>query len=126
MNDTIITENEDREIKRAVLHGLRLRCPRCGEGALLHSYLKVHDHCASCGQDFRPQRADDGPAYLTILLVGHVVGFALHFSYLAFRPEPLTLALTLSAVATATTLFTLPRMKGLVVAWQWAKQMHGF
>lgn len=126
MEDAAFAQPEDREIRKAALHGLRLKCPNCGRGPLLYSYLKVNDECSSCGQDFRPQRADDGPAYLTILLVGHIMGFALHFVYVTFRPEPLVLALTLSAVAVASTLFLLPRMKGLVVAWQWAKRMHGF
>lgn len=126
MENRVFVQREDRDLKRATLHGLRLKCPNCGRGRLLHSYLKVNDECSSCGQDFRPQRTDDGPAYLTILLVGHLMGFALHFAYVTFRPEPLTLALTLSVAAVASALLLLPRMKGLVVAWQWAKRMHGF
>ncbi|WP_299684351.1 DUF983 domain-containing protein [uncultured Tateyamaria sp.] len=116
----------DRALRPAIGRGLRLKCPNCGQGPLLHAYLKVNTRCASCGEDFTPQRADDGPAYLTILLVGHVMGFVLHFVYVNFRPEPLTFALILSSVAVAATLFLLPRMKGLVVAYQWAKRMHGF
>ena len=117
---------EQRDWKPAVLRGLRKRCPSCGEGKLLHSYLKVCDHCDQCGEELFHNRADDGPAYLTILIVGHILGFVLHIAYITFRPDPLTLALMLSAVTIGASLWLLPRMKGLVVGYQWAKRMHGF
>ena len=123
---TAMTEQTERPMKLAIWNGLRLRCPNCGKGKLLHSYLKVCDSCSECGQELHHQRADDGPAYLTILLVGHLLAFALHILYVAFRPDPLTLALVLSVVTVAGSLALLPRMKGLVVAYQWAKRMHGF
>ncbi|MBT2131645.1 DUF983 domain-containing protein [Aliiroseovarius lamellibrachiae] len=126
MTDTSLPDLEERNWKPAVVNGLRLKCPNCGKGALLHSYLKVNDTCANCGQEFHHQRADDGPAYLTIVIVGHILGFAMHFLYSNFKPEPLTFALSLSAVAVVSSLLLLPRMKGLMVAYQWAKRMHGF
>lgn len=119
-------EAELRDWKPAVLRGLRLRCPNCGEGKLLKSYLKVRHSCDNCGQELYHNRADDGPAYLTILLVGHLLGFALHIVYMQFRPDPWTLALIMSLVTISASLALLPRMKGLVVAYQWAKRMHGF
>ena len=63
----------NRPLKPALLRGWRRCCPRCGKGALLYKYLKVHDRCDSCGQELHHQRADDGPAYLTILIVGHIL-----------------------------------------------------
>jgi uncharacterized protein (DUF983 family) len=126
MTDQTVPTAEDRPLKPAIFNGLRLRCPNCGDGKLLHSYLKVNDACSECGQDLSHQRADDGPAYLTILLVGHLLGFALHIVYTNFRPDALTLALIMSAVTVVGSLLLLPRMKGLVVAYQWAKRMHGF
>ena len=126
MTQDTLAETQDRPLKPAIVKGLRLRCPNCGEGKLLHSYLKVNTECSECGQDLSHQRADDGPAYLTILIVGHILGFALHILYVHFRPDPWTLALTLSVVTVSASLFMLPRMKGLVVAYQWAKRMHGF
>jgi uncharacterized protein (DUF983 family) len=126
MTDQTVTTAEDRPLKPAIINGLRMRCPNCGEGKLLHSYLKRTDAGSECGQDLSHQRADDGPAYLTILLVGHLLGFALHIAYTTFRPDALTLALIMSAVTIVGSLLLLPRMKGLVVAYQWAKRMHGF
>lgn len=71
-------------------------------------------------------RADDGPAYLTILIVGHVMGFALHGLFGYMRDDPLILALVLCTIATVLALLMLPRMKGLMVGPQWAQEMHGF
>ncbi|MBQ4827061.1 MULTISPECIES: DUF983 domain-containing protein [unclassified Leisingera] len=121
-----VLQQDQREMKPALLKGLRLRCPNCGEGKLLHSYLKVNDSCSECGQELHHQRADDGPAYLTILVVGHILGFALHIVYTQLRPDPWTLAIIMSVITVGASLVMLPRMKGLVVAYQWAKRMHGF
>lgn len=116
----------ERPLKPALLRGWRRRCPNCGKGALLHGYLKVRDTCPDCGEDFRHQRADDGPAYLTILIVGHVMAPLLLFSYARWRPEPLVLAVGFSLGTVALSLFLLPRLKGALVALQWANRMHGF
>ena len=116
----------ERPLGAALKQGLRQRCPNCGEGHLLHSYLKVVEACDTCGEDFTPQRADDGPAYLTILVVGHVIIVFLHFTWEYFRPSPIVLAVSMCALATVVALLVLPRFKGMIVAWQWAKRMHGF
>jgi len=55
------------------IRGLRSRCPACGEGHLFRAFMKVADHCEKCGEPFRYHRADDFPAYLVIVLVGHLV-----------------------------------------------------
>ena len=57
----------------AVLRGLRGRCPHCGQGHLFRAYLKPVDACSVCHEPLKHIRADDGPAWLTILIVGHAV-----------------------------------------------------
>lgn len=116
----------ERDMKTALMNGMRLRCPCCGEGKLFRGYLKVADHCQHCGQDFTAQRADDGPAYVVILIMCHIMGVVLHLTFNSFRDDPLTLALILAAVAIAASLVMLPPVKGAFVAIQWAKRMHGF
>ena len=117
---------EEREMKPAMWRGLKRKCPNCGQGWLFAGYLKTADSCSHCGQDFTAHRADDGPAYLTILVVGHIIGFAMHFIWSAYRPDPLTMALVLTAGSVALSLWLLPRLKGMIIAIQWAKRMHGF
>ncbi len=125
MTDTA-SPDTDRPVKPAIWNGLRCRCPRCGEGALFAGYLKVTPTCTQCGQELHHHRADDGPAYLTILLVGHIMGFVMHLMWSQLRPEPWVMATVLTTLAVVMSLFLLPRMKGMVVAIQWAKRMHGF
>ncbi len=121
------TENLlQRNTWNAVFRGTRLRCPCCGEGKVLHRYLKVNDRCAACDLDLTHARADDGPAYLTILLVCHIAGFLLHFVWVKWEPSPLMMASTITVACVAMSLFLLPRFKGLIIGFQWAKRMHGF
>jgi uncharacterized protein (DUF983 family) len=117
---------EERAVWPAVRYGLLRRCPCCGEGRLFEGYLKVTDNCAACGEVLQHHRADDGPAYLTILLVGHLLAFVMHFVWVTFRPEPLLFATLLTVFAVGLSLWLLPRIKGGIVGYQWAHRMHGF
>lgn len=116
----------ERDLRRALFRGWRRRCPDCGEGRMLTGYLKVRDACPACGAELHHQRADDGPAYLTILIVGHLLGPLMLWSYSTFRPEGWVLATVFVTGSVAMSVWLLPRMKGLTVAFQWAKRMHGF
>src|ERR1019366_4716522 len=58
---------------QALTRGVRGRCPNCGRGKMFSGFLKVADRCPECGEELFHQRADDFPAYLVILLVGHIV-----------------------------------------------------
>lgn len=117
---------EDRPIGRAITRGLMCRCPACGRGRLLAGYLRVAPACPACGEDLSPQRADDGPAYLTILIVGHLLAPLLLWAFVAFRPSPLQMIAIFATGSVALSLALLPRMKGMIVAIQWSRRMHGF
>jgi len=122
----LATDEDDRPLRPAMLRGWRLRCPNCGAGPLLRGYLSVRDACPVCGEVFHHHRADDGPAYLTILIVGHLLAPVMLISFTTWRPEPLVLAGFLSLGTVALSLYLLPRIKGALIALQWAKRMHGF
>lgn len=119
-------DREDRAIGPAMLRGWRRRCPNCGAGPLLRGYLKVRDTCPVCGEALHHQRADDGPAYLTILIVGHIMAPLILYAFTKWRPDPLILASVFSVGTVGLSLYLLPRLKGALVAIQWAKRMHGF
>ena len=115
-----------RDVWTALKRGLRGRCPRCGEGKLFRAFLKVADHCSVCGQDFTPHRADDLPAYLVIVIVGHfVVPMILWIETDYSLPVPLQLAIYLP-LTLVLSLALLQPVKGAVVGMQWALRMHGF
>lgn len=120
------TAAEDRPTRPAMLHGFRRRCPHCGQGHLFEGYLKVTDRCAVCREELFHHRADDGPAYLTILVVGHLMAPLIHVVFTQFRPEPLVMATVFTVGCVALSLYLLPRLKGVVVGIQWARRMHGF
>lgn len=52
-----------------IKRGLKGRCARCGEGKLFRSYLKFHDKCPACEQDFGVADTADGPAFFVGFLV---------------------------------------------------------
>jgi len=119
-------ESDGRALRPALLRGWRRRCPQCGAGPMLKGYLKVRDRCPVCAEALHHHRADDGPAYLTILIVGHVMAPLLLFVFTTWRPEPMILATGFSVGCVALSLYLLPRLKGAMVALQWARRMHGF
>lgn len=115
-----------RDIVQAMRRGFRGRCPACGEGRLFRSFLKVNETCAECGEELHHHRADDFPAYLVIVIVGHIVVPLVLAVETHLAPSywvhlalwlPLTLGLSLSL---------LQPVKGVVVAVQWFLGMHGF
>jgi uncharacterized protein (DUF983 family) len=116
----------ERPLRPALWRGWRRRCPSCGAGPLLKGYLSVRPECPACGEALHHHRADDGPAYLTILIVGHIMAPLLLIGFIKFRPDPLVLASAFTVGCVALSLYLLPRLKGLIVAVQWAKRMHGF
>lgn len=89
-------------------------------------YLTVRDECVVCGEELHHHRADDGPAWATIILSGHILAPLMLFVFRMWRPEGWLLATGFSVAFTVLALFLLPRMKGLFVALQWSRRMHGF
>jgi len=106
--------------KTAIFRGLRSRCPSCGQASLYRAYLKPVDACPSCNEVWSEVRADDGPAWATMLVVLHVLAPLFHL--VAFG-EHMSLGMgiiVLSAIAVIFSLWLLPRMKGLFMAIIWA------
>ena len=117
---------EKRDVWQALKRGFRGRCPRCGEGKLFRAFLKVDNSCSVCSLDFTPHRADDLPAYLVIVIVGHlVVPTALIIETDYSPPVWLQLAIYLP-LTLILSLALLQPVKGAVVGLQWALRMHGF
>lgn len=115
-----------RPVWGAMRSGFSCRCPRCGEGRLFRSFLKTFDDCEVCGEAFHHHRADDLPAYLVVVIVGHVV-VAAFMAVEASIYLPLWAHLTIWLPSTAALCLALLRpIKGAVVGLQWALYMHGF
>jgi uncharacterized protein (DUF983 family) len=111
---------------QAIVRGLRGRCPNCGRGRMFSRFLKVVDRCPVCREELFHQRADDFPAYLVILLVGHTVVPLALLVETEYSPAmwlqvafwvPVTIALALGLIQP---------IKGAIVAIQWYGGIHGF
>lgn len=99
-------------LPRSVFRGMGGHCPACGEGRLFWKYLKINGRCERCDEDLARYPADDGPAYLTILLVGHLVVAPMLFFPIVWRANPAySLPIILGSLAVVT-LAALPRIKG--------------
>lgn len=116
----------DRPVWLSMKRGWAQKCPCCGNGEMFKSYLKVNDECPSCKEELHHQRADDAPPYFTMTIVLHFVVLGVLWVEQAFAPAIwLQLAVWLPLTALLS-LWTLPRVKGALVAYQWACRMHGF
>lgn len=120
------TARPTRDLGQAMWRGFKCRCPHCGEGKLFRAFVKPVDSCSVCGEDYTEQRADDLPAYLTILVVGHIVVGA-------FMGVEATTNLSLWAhmaiwgpMTVILSLLMLQPIKGATIGLQWALFMHGF
>ena len=117
----------DRSLREAMTRGFMGRCPNCGRGHLFRSYLKVVNTCEVCGEELSGHRADDAPAYVTLLIVAHVVGAGILMSDEIWPHSSLVwVAIFWLAVTVVASVLILPRAKGAIVGQQWALCMHGF
>ncbi|MCT7375680.1 DUF983 domain-containing protein [Chelativorans salis] len=119
-------EEPARPVYEAMRRGFFGKCPHCGRGRLFRAFLKTVDECQACGEEISHHRADDLPAYLVIVIVGHVViGAFMGVQAMTDWPTwlhmalwtPLTLLMSLALIGP---------VKGAVVGLQWALRMHGF
>ena len=103
----------------ALWRAVRLKCPVCGQGALYRAYLKPVDTCASCGAPLGKVPSEDGPAWLTVLMLGpFLVGVTFLVSL-----SGLPLWITLPAAALAVTgavMLALPVVKAGWIAVLWS------
>ena len=98
--------------------GLKCRCPRCGEGRLFSSYLKVADRCSVCGLDFSKSDSGDGPAIFIMFIVGFIVVFGGLIVEVKYQPPYWLHAVIWGSVTIGLSLALLPPLKGMMVALQ--------
>ena len=115
-----------RPVWPAMRKGFVGRCPKCGEGKLFAGYLTVVDRCENCGEDMHHHRADDLPAYLVVLILGHVVvGAVMGFTEITTLSTWQILAIWIPMTIILALVMIRP-IKGAIVGLQWALYMHGF
>ena len=119
-------DDDPRDLRSALARGVRGQCPACGQAPLFGRFLKPVSHCPACGVGWTGHSADDMPAYLVVLIVGHIL---IPFVVAANRSFDLSMALQMAlwpALALLLALLLIQPAKGAVIAFQWARRMHGF
>ena len=109
----------------ALVRGVLGRCPRCGQGRLLHHYIKLIDCCSVCGEPYGHFRTDDAAPWLTILVVGHMTVPIILVCEMNFQlPMSLAGAIYLPLIVGLAAIM-LPRCKGMLAALMWAMKAEG-
>jgi uncharacterized protein (DUF983 family) len=107
-----------RDAGRAMMRGLRGRCPVCGRGRLFSSYLRPAARCDACGENLAPYQTADFASYIVMFLVGLVATPFVVATAFAGGGAWIIAAVMVGSVVLA--LILLPRAKGAVIALLWA------
>lgn len=115
-----------RDLRSAIIRGLKGTCPSCGNAPLFGRFLKPVPHCPACGQDWTVQTADDLPAYLVVLVLGHIIVPLVVSVNLRFDVDTWIQMLLWPGMAVLLAGLLIQPMKGAVIGLQWARRMQGF
>ena len=89
-------------------------------------FLKPSGACHHCGQAWDSSRADDFPAYIVILLLGHLL-VPLMIEVNAVLDIPLGVQAALwPGLAILLALAMIQPAKAAVITFQWSRRMDGF
>ena len=84
------------------------------------------DNCAACAQDWSLQCADDFPAYVAILVTGHLMAPLIILLTRDFDLSMAALFAIIMPIAVALMLGLLQPAKGAIIAAQWWFGLNGF
>ena len=113
---------QKRKIGALVSRGFRKKCPNCGRGKLFKSYLTQVDACADCSEPFGHIEADDGPAWVTMLVVSTLVIPFFPILLKGGNYSEWGIMSTLVFLTLFLSYFFLPRFKGMFLALLWKNE----
>lgn len=96
-----------------------MRCPCCGKGRLFGGYLGLRAACPDCGESFAGIHADDGPAWLTLLITLHIMVPVMLISQTGDLISSWPKLLVILLAACVIMFLLLPPVKGFFVAMIW-------
>ena len=100
-------------IIKSISRGFKKYCPKCGHKDIYSSYIKFFPKCKKCNLNFSKYRTDDGPAYITIFLVGHIIVPLILLTEGSKNPPPIAFQYIFWPILSISLcLWFLPRIKG--------------
>ena len=106
--------NKFKLIKRGFLK----KCPICGNSNIYSKYLKIRKNCQECGFKLSEFKSDDGPAYFTIFIVGHIIIPSILLIEKKFSPSISFQMVFWPLLTLLLSLWLLPKVKGAFIALQ--------
>ena len=104
-------------LRQALSRGLRLRCPRCGEGTLFSGWNRLRERCPVCGLAFERRTGDTW--FFMYMTTAGLSGVLVAAMFL-LRPRVVWIGQVLVCIAAVLVIgFTLPHRKGLAVAFDY-------
>src|ERR1700680_5051662 len=104
--------------------GFKMKSPHCGSADLYSRFLKIADNCPACGEEFHHHRADDFPAYLVIVVVGHIIVPAILAVEVAYAPPTWLQLVVWLPLTLISSLALLQPTKGGSAGLQWHAGEH--
>ena len=101
-----------------IKRGFTRKCPSCGKSPIFVKYIKTFNKCSQCGIILSDYKSDDGPAYITIFLVGHILIPIILFIEKYFSPPIYIQMISWPILTILMSLWLLPRIKGAFIALQ--------
>ena len=98
--------------------GFAKKCPNCGLFPIFSRYVKTHKKCSKCGINFSEYKSDDGPAYLTILIVGHIIIPLVLLAEKELSPSIYFQMFFWPLLTLVLSLWLLPKIKGAFIGFQ--------
>lgn len=108
-------------LRPKMLRGLAMKCPNCGGAKLFRVFLKPVEHCSNCGVNWGDVRADDGPAWASMLVAGHLTAPIFHWIVFKTNIPDWIAIVGLSVLLALLCIALLQPMKGLFMAIIWDK-----
>jgi uncharacterized protein (DUF983 family) len=115
-------ENGQDKFRWIMRCGWRGLCPRCGQGRMFKSWLKIQDRCDCCGLDYRFAAPDDGPAFFSLCIIALPLIFIVVWLEVAYNPPAWVHLVTSLPLMVLGTLLPLRPIKGWLVASQFVNR----
>ena len=97
--------------------GFNKRCPCCGLTQYLEVMLKLITN-VSCGIKLSDYKSDDGPAYITIFIIGHILIPIILLTEKYFSPSLYLQMFIWPLITVFSSLWLLPRLRELFIGVQ--------